>query len=112
TCLADENIVAELHDCAALLWMSVDADWEPWLRQVYHATLAAALLRSINDLCPSIDTDDLVVDLDRGPTQPGQDQGTDPEVVEAWFSERSPGGNGHVEEFMRRYAEDPRRFFS
>ena len=112
TCLADENIVAELHDCAALLWKSVDADWEPWLRQVYHATLAAALLRSINDLCPSIDTDDLVVDLDRGPTQPGQDQGTDLEVVEAWFSERSPGGNGHVEEFMRRYAEDPRRFFS
>ena len=38
--------------------------------------------------------------------------GLDPEVVEAWFSERSPGGNGHVEEFMRRYAEDPRRFFS
>ena len=112
TCLADEAILAELHDSAALLWKSVDADWEPWLRGVYHATLAAALLRSINDLCPSIDTDDLVVDLDRGPALAGQDFGSDPELVEAWFSERSPGGNGLIEEFMRRYAEDPRRFFA
>lgn len=112
TFLADDAIVAELHDSAALLWKSVDDDWEPWLRRVYHATLAAALLRSINDLCPSIDTDDLVVDLDRGPALPGQDLGSDPDVVEAWFSERSPGGNGLIEEFMRRYAEDPRRFFS
>jgi hypothetical protein len=112
SCLADEAIVDELHDSAALLWKSIDADWEPWLRRVYHATLAAALLRSINDLCPSIDTDDLVVDLDRGPTLVGQDLGSDPELVEAWFSERSPGGNGLIEEFMRRYAEDPRRFFA
>jgi hypothetical protein len=111
-CLSDEDIVAELHDCGALLWEPVDTHWEPWLRRVYHATLAAALLRSVGDLCPSIDPDDLTVDLDRGPTQPGQDLGVDPNVVEAWFSERSPGGNGMIEEFMRRYAEDPRRFFS
>ena len=110
--LSDADVVAELHDSGALLWESVDADWESWLRGVYHATLAAALLRSVGDLCPSIDPDDLTVDLDRGPTQPGQDRGADPEVVEAWFSERSPGGNGLIEEFMRRYAEDPRRFFS
>jgi len=112
TFLADEAIVEELHDSAALLWKTIDADWEPWLRRVYHATLAAALLRSINDLCPSIDTDDLVVDLDRGPSLAGQDLGSAPELVEAWFSERSPGGNGLIEEFMRRYAEDPRRFFA
>lgn len=111
-CLSDAEVVAELHDSGALLWESVDADWESWLRRVYHATLAAALLRSVGDLCPSIDPDDLTIDLDRGPTQPGQDSGADPEVVEAWFSERSPGGNGLIEEFMRRYAEDPRRFFS
>jgi hypothetical protein len=28
------------------------------------------------------------------------------------LTERNPGGNGLVEEFMRRYAEDPRRFFA
>ena len=50
--------------------------------------------------------------MDRGPAISGQDLGSDPELVEAWFSERSPGGNGQIEEFMRRYAEDPRRFFA
>jgi hypothetical protein len=111
-CLADTDVVVELHDSGALLWEPIDSDWESWLRQVYHATLGAALLRSISDLCPSIDPDDLAVDLDRGPAYPEQACGTDLEVVEAWFSECSPGGNGLIEEFMRRYAEDPRRFFS
>lgn len=111
-CLSDVEVVSELHNSGALLWESVDVEWESWLRRVYHATLSAALLRSIGDLCPSIDPDDLTVDLDRGPAQPGQDRGADPDVVEAWFSERSPGGSGLIEEFMRRYAEDPRRFFS
>ena len=111
-CLTDAAVVAELHESGVLLWEPVNAGWESWLRSVYHATLAAALLRSVGDLCPSIDPDDLTVDLDRGPAHPGQDHGADPDVVEAWFSERSPGGNGLIEEFMRRYAEDPRRFFA
>ena len=111
-CLSDPDIIAELHNSAKLLWDPVNHEWEPWLRKVYHSTLAAALLRSINDLCPSIDTNDLIVDLDRGPNHSGQDLGADPDVVESWFSERSPGGNGLIEEFMKRYAEDPRRFFS
>lgn len=111
-CLRDPIVIAELHEFGAMLWEPIDADWEPWLRGVYQSTLAAALLRSITDLCPSIDSEDLTVDLDRGPALPGQDAGLDSEVVEAWFTERSPGGNGLIEEFMRRYAEDPRRFFA
>lgn len=111
-CLRDPIVIAELHEFGALLWEPIDADWEPWLRGVYHCTLAAALLRSMTDLCPSIDPEDLTVDLDRGPNIPGQAIGFDPEGVEAWFTERSPGGNGLIEEFMRRYAEDPRRFFA
>lgn len=111
-CLRDPIVIAELHEFGAMLWESIDADWEPWLRGVYHSTLAAALLRSITDLCPSIDPEDIVVDLDRGPALPGQAIGLDSEAVEAWFTERSPGGNGLIEEFVRRYAEDPRRFFA
>jgi len=79
---------------------------------VYLSTLAAALLRSITDLCPEIDQEDLLVDLDRGPAPDGQAAGLDSDSVEVWFTERHPGGNGLVEEFMRRYAEDPRRFFA
>jgi hypothetical protein len=111
-CLHDSDVVAALHDSGGMLWEQIDAGWEPWLRGVYHSTLAAALLRSITDLCPSIDPEDLTVDLDRGPALSGQAGGLDPEATEIWFTERSPGGNGLVEEFMRRYAEDPRRFFA
>ncbi|AKJ69614.1 hypothetical protein PATSB16_39880 [Pandoraea thiooxydans] len=110
--LRDPEVIAELHRCGAMLWEPIDATWEPWLRGVYHATLASAILRSITDLCPSIDSDDLTVDLDRGPVLSDQAAGFDPNTVEAWFSERNPGGNGLIEEFMRRYAEDPRRFFA
>src|SRR5262249_15234121 len=42
----------------------------------------------------------------------GPDTGPAPGTREIWISERSPGGNGHVEEFLRVYAQDPRRFFS
>lgn len=111
-CLQDPAVLEELHDSGAMLWEPVGADWEPWLRGVYHSTLAAALLRSVSDLCPGIDPDDLAVDLDRGPTPDGQAAGLLPDTVEVWLTERNPGGNGLIEEFMRRYAEDPRRFFS
>lgn len=111
-CLRDPSVLEEMHDFGATLWEPIGADWEPWLRGVYHSTLAAAFLRSITDLCPGIDQEDLSVDLDRGPAPDGQAAGLDPDAVEAWFTERNPGGNGLVEEFMRRYAEDPRRFFA
>lgn len=110
--LRDPSVVEELHDFAGILWLPIGSDWESWLRGVYHSTLAAALLRSITDLCPGIDQEDLSVDLDRGPVPDGQAVGLDPETVEIWFTEKNPGGNGLVEEFMRRFAEDPRRFFA
>ena len=50
--------------------------------------------------------------MDRGPFPDEQTYDQDPYLVEAWFTELNPGGNGLVEEFMRRYAEDPRRFFA
>lgn len=111
-CLRDSEVISELYRLGELLWSPIGSDWEPWLRGVYQSTLAAAFLKSIIDLCPSIDAGDLAVDLDRGPVFAGQDAGIDANFVEVWISERSPGGNGLVEEFMRRYAEDPRRFFA
>ena len=111
-CLRNPAVLEELLGFGATLWEPIGTDWEPWLQGVYHSTLAAALLRSVTDLCPGIDQEDLSVDLERGPAPDGQAAGLRPDLVEAWFTERNPGGNGLIEEFMRRYAEDPRRFFS
>jgi hypothetical protein len=102
-------VVDELHHFAAVLWDPIGEEWEPWLRAVYQATLAAALLRSITDLSPTIDPDDLSVDLDRGPTE---GETSAPSLSEIWLIEKTPGGSGLVEQVMSTYAEDPRRFFS
>lgn len=111
-CLQREDVLEELYRMATVLWEDVNEEWEPWLRGVYQSTSAAALLRSITDLCPTIDPDDLHVDLGRGPIDAAGAVGVHPECDEVWISERGPGGSGLIEEFMRRYAEDPRRFFS
>jgi hypothetical protein len=111
-CLQRADVLAELYRMAAVLWEDVNDTWEPWLRGVYQSTCAAALLRSITDLCPTIDPDDLHVDLGRGPVDAAGTVGIDPDCEEVWISERGPGGSGLIEEFLRRYAEDPRRFFS
>jgi hypothetical protein len=111
-CLRDPEVLTELHKFGATLWEPIDDDWAPWLRNVYHSTLAAAFLRAVIDLCPSIDQDDLSVDLERGIAKVGQMTGLVSDLTEVWLTECNPGGNGLIEEFMRRYAEDPRRFFS
>ena len=111
-CLQRDDVIVELHQAARVLWEDATDEWEPWLRGVYQSTFAASLLRAVADLCPTIDPDDLNVDLGRGPVDQAAATGHDPALDEVWIGERGPGGNGLVEEFMRRYAEDPRRFFS
>jgi hypothetical protein len=111
-CLQRVEVVDELHRAACVLWEKITDTWRPWLTSVYHSTFASAFLRSITDLCPTIDPEDLNVDLGRGPVDDGQAAAFDPALSEVWLTEKSPGGSGLVEEFMRRYSEDPRRFFS
>jgi hypothetical protein len=97
----------ELKKAANVLWESVDETWESWLQSTFHSTLAAAILKAIVDLCPSIDPDSLVIDLKSGPG--GVSQSDDFDV---WITETSPGGSGLIEEFLESYSRDPRRFFS
>jgi ATP-dependent helicase YprA (DUF1998 family) len=111
-CLRDPEVLTELHQLGVTLWEPIGSNWTPWLRDVFHSTMAAAFLQAVSDLCPSIDQDDLSVDLDRGPATEGQTTGLELGLAEVWITEREPGGNGLIEEFIRRYAEDPRRFFS
>jgi hypothetical protein len=110
--LAQPTILEELMLLGQLLWEPISAEWEEWLRKIYQCTLGAALLRTIGDLCPTINPDDLSIDLDRGPLVNAYLALCDDPHVEIWITEKSPGGSGLIEEFMQSYAEDPRRFFS
>jgi hypothetical protein len=98
-----------LYNLGRLLWEPITSEWETWLKGVYRTTIGSALLRTIDDLCPSIDASDLVLDLGRGPSSALEQE---ERVDEIWITEKSPGGCGLVEEFMRVYASDPRQFFS
>jgi hypothetical protein len=109
--LTDQQVVVSLFSLAAILWTPIDAHWEPWLRERFASTVGAAAFSAVLSLCPEIDGESLVVDIDAGPREAddvfaGQPGG------EVWISELAPGGNGHIEEVLRQYAEDPRRFFS
>lgn len=110
--LTQPAILEELMALGRLLWEPVSDQWEQWLRKIYLCTLGAALLRTIGDLCPTINPDDLSIDLDRGPLVNAHLAPRDDSQMEIWITEKSPGGSGLIEEFMRSYAEDPRRFFS
>ena len=109
--LADRLIVTGLFSLAAILWIPIDAHWEHWLRARFAATAGGAASSAIMSLCPEIDGESLVVDIDAGPREDDDVFAGEPSA-EIWISELSPGGNGHIEEVQRQYAEDPRRFFS
>lgn len=105
-------ILDEIAMSAKVLWEPVSEEWESWLRGVYQCTLGSALLIAIGDLCPTINLDDLSIDLERGPKVHEHIDPREDRLVEIWITEKSPGGSGLIEEFMCSYAEDPRRFFS
>ncbi|MFH0957350.1 MAG: hypothetical protein V1897_01470, partial [Pseudomonadota bacterium] len=105
-------IMEELYSLAKLLWEPISDAWTPWLRKIYQGPLGCALLKTIGDLCPAINLDDLSLDLDRGPLLHDHLAPCEAPHAEVWITEKCPGGSGLIEEFMRNYAEDPRRFFS
>jgi hypothetical protein len=109
--LADSQVLDGLFRLATILWTPIDSDWEPLLRERYAATVGAAALSAIVSLCPEIDGESLILDVNAGPREEddvlyGVDDG------EIWISELAPGGNGQIEEAQRRFVEDPRRFFT
>jgi hypothetical protein len=58
-------------------------------------------------LYPEAASDDLLLDLDSGAPAPG----TEPSNDYIWITETVIGGGGILEEVLRRFAADPRRFF-
>ena len=109
--IANPQVRASLFELAGILWTPITENWEPWLRKRFASTAAAAAYSAILSLCPEIDGDGLVVDIDAGPREP-DDVLAGESSTEIWISELAPGGNGQIEEALRQYSEDPRRFFN
>jgi hypothetical protein len=106
--LKKPDILLELQTLSTLLWEQINTSWTEWLNEVYQSTLGAAILKTITDLCPSINSDDLSLDL----IPKLSNSEVQNKALDIWITEKTPGGSGLIEEFLIKYSEDPRRFFS
>lgn len=101
-----EEIAQTLHQSAAVLWEPIDHTWTQWVRHRFRSSLGAAMVEAARSLCPRMDANGLIVDVDSRPLVEFNER-----EDEIWLSESTIGGGGFVEEFLTRYAEDPRRFY-
>jgi hypothetical protein len=104
--MADEAIRGELYEAARYLWEPIEDGWQAWLSKKYIATIAAALRQAMESLCPDLDVDSLVIDLEQ--YNGSADSATD----EIWITETSIGGIGVIEELSDRISKDPRNFLN
>ena len=109
--LGRSDVINQLRHLALFLWEPIDATWETWLQNRYATTIAAAANESIQNLCPEIDAEGLIVDIESGPKVDGDVLENDKNSTEFWITEKTPGGSGLIEEFLRTYTEDPGRFY-
>lgn len=85
----------------------IDVSWDGWLRRAQMQTFAAALIDAIQQACPQIDPDDLMVDTDPGPTESGEIRPN----AQLWITEANPGGNGLIEQVVEAIATRPEHFY-
>jgi hypothetical protein len=90
--LQSQNIRDAVRNVARVLVDTIDKDWDDWLALTFRATLGAACLEAIQQACPQVDPDALVVDI-----EVRRDDGSLPASPEIWISEVNPGGNGLIE---------------
>lgn len=101
-----------LHEAARVLWEGIGPEWESWLRARFKSTLGAALVEAAYSLCPRMDPGALVLDLRARIERPAPLESAIPSNRdEIWITESTIGGGGFVEDFLRQYVADPRRYF-
>jgi hypothetical protein len=105
-----QEVISALERLAPMLWEPPDEAWNRWARQRFKSTLGSALMEACQQSCPQMDISDLYLDLEPGPRPPGVAPPAEG-LEEIWISETMMGGGGVVEEVLRAYAADPRRFF-
>lgn len=112
-----EKLSASLADattCHALAALAnstltdpIDPSWDDWLSRAQLQTFAAGLLDAIQQACPQIAPDDLVVDTDPGACEDGSVRFE----AELWISEVNPGGNGLIEQVVEVIATNQDDFY-
>ena len=108
--LHDRAVTDALRRLARALWADPDDEWLRWAAERYKATLGGALLEACIQSCPQLEVGDLYLDLDPGPRPPDAPPLPDG-ISEVWVTESTIGGGGIVEEVLRSFVSDPRRFF-
>ena len=110
---ADADVRERLVELAAVLWQPEgDARWQRWLERRWVSTAGHALLAACLALAPTAGEGDLLLDVDPGPPAVDDVDLRDPSLRPIWITESNPGGTGIVEEVLRGFAADPRRYFS
>jgi hypothetical protein len=103
---------AALHEAARVLWERIGPEWESWLQARFKSTLGAALVEAAYSLCPRMDPGALVLDLRARVERSDRPENSVPSNQdEIWITESTIGGGGFVEDFLRQYVSDPRRYF-
>lgn len=106
------GIIEVLHQVARVLWEEIGEEWEDWLRVRFKATLGAALLDAAQNLAPQIGGGSLILDLQvRVENNDPEIRSADSNSDQIWLTESTVGGGGFVEDFLKQYARDPRRYF-
>lgn len=108
--LYEPLVIDALRRHSPALWELPDATWMPWLTRKFKATLGAAILDGIQQVCSDLDAGDLLLDVESGP-RPASSIEKLNDTEEIWITEKTVGGGGIIESFLIRYGEDPRRFF-
>ena len=104
------EIIERLDQIVPVLWAPInEEEWRPWLTERFLATLGAAFREAIQQICPNVDADGLLIDIDPGAKDSGYTM-NDHGFCELWISETEPGGGGVIERFLPEIAEAPRRF--
>jgi ATP-dependent helicase Lhr and Lhr-like helicase len=105
TALSHQPVVSGcLDQHGSLLWASDIAERTADLAQkTYRDTLAAAVLAAALRACPDAQDSDLIVDV--VPPEAASEPAT------IWLTETSAGGLGLIEQLVRFYSQDPRRFW-
>ncbi len=85
----------------------IDGAWDVWLRRAQLHTFSAAVLDAIQQVCPQVDSEDLLVDTDPGPSEEGACQSES----QLWITESNPGGNGLIEQVVEAIATRPDQFY-
>lgn len=85
----------------------IDAAWDGWLRRAQLQTFSAALMDAIQQACPQVDPDDLMVDTDPGPTEEAEERFE----AQLWITEANPGGNGLIEQVVEAIATRTDHFY-